>query len=314
MYSLLGYYQLGAYKKIYIDPGSNRKKLGSWSKSAAKILQEMGYSLHVKRNFNNAKDPHLFISFELSPHNCAFLSHNRIPAVLFLCEPASVLPNNYVRRYHKVFKHIYTWHDGLVDNKKYFKRFIPSMKPMIEDKVPFSRKKLCVLINSNKFSSYKGELYSARRNAITFYQKHHPTEFDLYGHGWDKCKESVYKGTAQNKTTTLNNYKFCICYENTANQPGYITEKIFDCFAARCIPIYWGAPNITAYIPENCFIDRRNFSSDEAVYKYIKSIPEETFNKYITCIKGFLATREAQLFAPYHHVPFFVATILKATK
>ena len=40
---------------------------------------------------------------------------------------------------------------------------------------------------------------------------------------------------------------------------GYITEKIFDSFAAWCVPVYWGASNVTDYIPEGCFIDRRKF-------------------------------------------------------
>ncbi len=43
------------------------------------------------------------------------------------------------------------------------------------------------------------------------------------------------------------------------NKPGYITEKIWDSFKARSIPIYWGASNIEEYIPINTFIDFRKF-------------------------------------------------------
>ena len=51
------------------------------------------------------------------------------------------------------------------------------------------------------------------------------------------------------------NISFAICYENARDIPGYITEKIFDCFFAGCVPIYWGgAPNVTDHIPANTFI------------------------------------------------------------
>jgi hypothetical protein len=39
------------------------------------------------------------------------------------------------------------------------------------------------------------------------------------------------------KKNTLEKYKFSICYENARDIPGYITEKIFDCFFAGCVPI-----------------------------------------------------------------------------
>ena len=31
--------------------------------------------------------------------------------------------------------------------------------------------------------------------------------------------------------------------------PGYITEKIFDCFLARSVPVYWGPGNIADHVP-----------------------------------------------------------------
>ena len=49
----------------------------------------------------------------------------------------------------------------------------------------------------------------------------------------------------------MQHYRFYICYENTEGVEDYITEKIFDCFAAGFVPIYWGASNIEKYIPKN---------------------------------------------------------------
>lgn len=43
-----------------------------------------------------------------------------------------------------------------------------------------------------------------------------------------------------NKLKYLSNVKFNICPENS-NEKGYVTEKIFESFLAKSIPIYWGA-------------------------------------------------------------------------
>lgn len=42
-----------------------------------------------------------------------------------------------------------------------------------------------------------------------------------------------------NKVDYLSHVKFNICPENS-NYPGYVTEKIFEAFLARTVPIYWG--------------------------------------------------------------------------
>ena len=41
------------------------------------------------------------------------------------------------------------------------------------------------------------------------------------------------------KRALLEQYRFTICPENT-NEPGYVTEKLFQALAAGCIPLYWG--------------------------------------------------------------------------
>jgi hypothetical protein len=56
---------------------------------------------------------------------------------------------------------------------------------------------------------------------------------------------------------TLNKYKFIICFENSKTS-GYITEKIFNVFLAKSIPIYDGAPNISSFINPKSFIQFDN--------------------------------------------------------
>jgi hypothetical protein len=51
-----------------------------------------------------------------------------------------------------------------------------------------------------------------------------------------QCNYLSYKGKIDSKKDTLEKYKFSICYENARDTPGYITEKIFDCFFAANSP------------------------------------------------------------------------------
>ena len=52
----------------------------------------------------------------------------------------------------------------------------------------------------------------------------------------------------------MNKYKFVLCFENSYAD-GYITEKIFNCFFARTIPIYKGSSVITRYISSDAFLN-----------------------------------------------------------
>lgn len=217
--------------------------------------------------------------------------------VLFLWEPPSTKCYNYDSKYHEQFSKVYTWNDALVDNKKYFKFYYPMCRPMIEEVVPYHQKNGAVAISCDKFSSHPNELYSARRNVIQFYEKNGSSFFDLYGRGWKHRNYKTYKGEIATKQDILKNYKFCYCFENIKGVPGYVTEKIFDAFAAGTVPIYWGATNIEQYIPKSCFIDRRDFANEQDVYKYIKSINKDEYEQYIANIRLFLKSEMAYLYS-----------------
>ena len=81
------------------------------------------------------------------------------------------------------------------------------------------------------------------------------------------------------KFETLSNAKFSICYENAKDITGYITEKIFDCFFAGCIPVYWGISNPSDVFGDGTFIDRRKFNSHEDLLNYLKNISEEEYTE-----------------------------------
>ncbi len=252
------------------------------------------------------------------------------PRYLILWESELIRPSNWKQKNHSLFRKIFTWNDVYVDDKKYFKINYAQVLPPSLNRDPNRQTRFCTMIVSNKKSRHPLELYSSRVEAIRWFERNHPGEFDLYGVGWDAyCFGGIkplralnrfralqrlfaptfpsYRGTVQNKRQTLALYRFSICYENARDIPGYITEKIFDCFFAGCVPVYWGAPNITDHIPEDCFIDKRRFNSYEALYRYLKNMDPATYDAYLNNIGRFLRSSLATPFTIAH----FTQTIVR---
>ncbi len=245
--------------------------------------------------------------------------------ILFLWEPEHVQPWGYDKALHARYARVFTWNDDLVDNKKYFKFYIPQpFLQMVQEPIDFSSKKLCTMIASNKLWEHPNELYRKRQEAAFFFECYAPNDFDLWGWYWT-AGSKTYRGVIplserrsedtanlaiahQTKLDYLRYYRFAICYENLAKTHGYITEKIFDCFSAGCVPIYWGADNISDYIPSGCYIDRRTFANNRDLYIYIKNMSIETYQGYIKNIQDFLQSEKAYPFS----TTFFIQTIRKA--
>ena len=240
---------------------------------------------------------------------------------LFLWEGKSVKPYNYTRQLHDKFSTIFTWNDDLVDNKKFFKFYLPcpaGKKPV--NRINFNEKKFIVNISANKLSRFSNELYSIRRKSIKFFENKLGGQFDLFGPRWNKPinrkekffpflvpKFKNYRGISKDKIETFSHYKFALCYENAYGLNGYVTEKIFDCFNAGIVPIYWGAENITDYADKEAFIDRREFKSDEELFIFLNNIDEKEYNKYLSAIEKYLASDNYKLFLSEN----FADTIIK---
>jgi hypothetical protein len=101
---------------------------------------------------------------------------------------------------------------------------------------------------------------------------------------------SVYRGAipGTQKQAVLSQYKFNFCLENTHGIKGLISEKIFDCFEAGTVPIYFGAPDIKEHIPENCFIDYGLFTSLKELHVHLKEMNYKTYLCYLKNAHTFL--------------------------
>lgn len=194
------------------------------------------------------------------------------------------------------FGKIFTFYDDLVDNIHYFKFYHEQYNEKFVENVPcFENKKLCVMIHNNHFVHHPNEGYSDRRQAVNYFQN--KDELDVYGSRWDGF--SGWKGVLPDgKIEMIKNYKFCLCYESARNQYGCISNKLLDVFWAKSVPIYHGPLNVNDYIPKECFINLREFSSYEDVSKFMKSIDKKTYDNYIEAAQSFLNDPKSDPFKP----------------
>jgi len=302
-------------KKIYILPpgGYENEKLFDLSSNRLNrdncikhfydlraVLKKFGYQLVTAKLTDNLSDACMIMTSGTSAQVVQkLLQYKNKKLYMHIWEPYCVEPTSYYTNNHGLYHAIFIMDDRFVgQNNKYIKLNCPHpCVYMINDIIPFEEKKFCTLISGNKHSSYHHELYSERERAIRFFERY-PHFFEFYGRGWSAGRYKNYKGEVYAKVETLKKYKYCICYENSSDEPGYITEKIFDCFHAGCVPVYYGAPNVTKYIPENSFIDFRSFDRNyEKLFEYLKSITEDKYNEYLNNIRQYLKTVPAQRFS-----------------
>lgn len=205
------------------------------------------------------------------------------------------------------FDRIFTWNDGLsgVDGIETVHWPISESqleRPDHDRTLPFDDHPLFTNVSSMTSSSHPEELYSERKRIVEYYEANHPDEFSLYGRGWgrdptatDICagrwqipEYEVYQGPIDDKAAGYRSHRFALCFENMTGVDGWISEKIFDVFAAGRIPVYWGASNVTEYIPSSTFVDYRDFGSPADLHEHLTSIDEAEYRKYLDAIDEFL--------------------------
>lgn len=242
-------------------------------------------------------------------------------AAFVIMEPPVVAPELYAAlpRLTSVFDRVYVHNthgdayslDG-VDIGKLYKMYYPI--PYGDALNPFweinTRKKRVVVINGNHKPRVRDrEQYSLRIHAMAELSK--IGVVDLYGMGWDRwwsrnamwlpywrnyrALMSIYKGKCASKFEVLQNYDFCLCFENM-KMDGYITEKLFDCLYAGTIPLYMGAPDIFEYIPADVFVDCRKYSTWIEMWEDVVIMPAEKIEAMKMAGRTFLQSDKAKKF------------------
>ena len=262
-------------------------------------LAERNVSINTIDMYDNLDHLDVVLFFKLDYNYLLKLFGKNTRLFYFAWEPEVVDSKHSIKSLNRLIKYfdaIFTWNDELVDNKRFYKINYPyffnieSEIPTIEE---FNNRKFLVNISSNKISFNRNELYSLRAKVIAYFEKKAPFKFELYGGNWPKLK--VYKGKCSSKREVYRQFKFALSLENMQNVDGYITEKIFDCFTAGIVPIYWGARNVCNYIPDGCYIPFR-FGSIAEMETYLNEITYEQYLAYLGNIKLFLQSKSIDFF------------------
>lgn len=276
------------------------------------------------------------IAFHLL-HDGQAIANLPAPKYLIATENPIICPFNRDPAYLAQFNAFFTWNRDLLHLPNAVPLLIPNQihyeaTPHFDERPIFS----CI-INANKAfpPGISGDLYRERLAVIRWYETHARADFALYGLGWSKPSPAFdrmgkikrraqrlatqlvgykpfpsYAGEIEDKSVVYCKTKFAYCYENVANLPDYITEKIFDCFFAGCVPVYWGSQTIGERIPSECFIDRRQFASTADVHRYLKSIDAKTYARYQGHIADFLKSPAAMAFDTTRYVSIIRTHIL----
>ncbi len=318
--------------------------LGAPFRMLRQKLQEKGCSLETF-DMRPLEEFDSFLFLDLPRRNdpvlkYAIRSGKILYLLLFECEV--IRPWNYYLPYHSYFRKIFTWSPELAsgkDQEKYIRYYWPN--PLAERSKPLTpeeRTGFCILMAGNKWSDHPKELYSERVRALQWFARNRPDSLDLYGPGWiptlgKKTKETVrncirrvlgrpprpagwrpfsfYRGMATSKREVLRNYRFSICYENARGIPGYITEKIFDCFTAGVVPVYLGWDGALDLIPAGTYIDKGKFPSYGELYDHLEKMTNQEYNGYLKEIEDFLSSSEGQKFDISFFSDLLVRTIME---
>ena len=243
----------------------------------------------------------------------------RIPRekrALIMLEPSNVNPSLYITsslrdRFHTIF----TWDLNLLRrNPGYVQINVPVGGDPLNYRdnpfrgISFEEKKLLVAVNTNRWSYVPRTNFGLRIRAFQHFDRTFPGQFDLYGQGWnaprvfyEKCfgfpRIAACRGWIDDKVKTMAHYRFALCIENNAFQPGYISEKITDCFCARCVPIYYGWKGAADRIPHDAWIDMRDFRNLADVEACIRKMDAATHQGYLDAIDRFMRSERIRFFS-----------------
>lgn len=220
---------------------------------------------------------HPKVAFNYKNFNGTLNSRENGFEILVQCEPWTNMPQNFDLNVLKQYRHVITFNRKFYEDNK--------------DKISISWMRGVMACNTHKYHLISWPSYEERLNGVCMLNNHYSmgTEGDilwlrpeimanldpaLIRHIW--CPENrewggeCYQGQVEspvhhshiNHLKKISEYRFCICFESTFHPYwswDFITERIFNCFKAKTIPIYIGCYNICDHIPDPFYIDFRSY-------------------------------------------------------
>jgi hypothetical protein len=315
------------------EPGAgpnNGRFFLPWPELRARFAQE-GVQLNT-RDLNAGHE----VAFELHLNAQRQVPHPMSFAYLY--EDPVVRPLNVDRAALARYRRVFTSNEELVDGTQALRLDYPNDLSLRDVPGWAGRDLFCVLIASNKalLHPHPRNLHHRRIEAIRHFEAHAPHRFALYGHGWDippvapgvmgRLRKRLnewkrrwrpgpppfpsFRGQVGVKADVLDRARFAICYENSRGSPGYLTEKIFDCFTSGCVPVYLGTTHAIPPIPPECYIDGDAFATPHEMQRFLESVDETRFARYQAAIRAFLSSEAARRFTNTHWCDELVTRIL----
>ena len=164
-----------------------------------------------------------------------------------------------------------------------------------------------IMAAKKKFCSFVVGGYNRRKNhnRVAFFEK--LSKYKKVDSGGKKFNNigGPIPGGPRGKIVFLRQYKFNIAYENRSLS-GYTTEKIFEPMVARCLPIYWGDPDINEHFNPRSFLNRSDFPTDEALIEKIIELDRDDA-KYLEYLRQpyFYDDKPNQFFSRERILGFF---------
>lgn len=277
----------------------------------------------------------VLLAYDWTPASEALVAQGAVPAVLTSLEPPVIAWQMYfrLRALTARFAHAFVWpgasrrvHPACTYHPLYY----PQVRVYRTAARPWAERRWLVMIGSNKamvrsltrffdrprevslkreaaavlYPPIGRDLYLERLRAIAAFADQ--PGFDLFGQGWDRRHPAVplrlhqaalkaVRGPVREKLAVLSDYQFALCFENS-RFPGYISEKIFDCFFTGTIPLYLGAPDVARYIPPDSYVDLTRFASYAEVQRFLRSVSPSEAQRYLDAALAFLEGPEYQRF------------------
>lgn len=228
------------------------------------------------------------------------LMRNDIKKICYLLEgPNSWHNHNYdFDILSKFFTKIITYWDGLLNkpNVEYFpfvSRFDMTNK-WHKEAISTKRKydKSIGMILANRSNNEVYEINGIKLKRLDYMRKEIVLALDnvtVHGQGWDEIKNHTYV-KVENITNRMNDdvdiyqfnskFNFTIIIENCDGK-NYVSEKIYDSWAAGCIPIYYGVnEGNKIQLPRDCYIDVKDYKDYNELSNYIRNLSKNDIDNY----------------------------------
>ena len=259
-------------------------------------------------------------------------------AYVYLYENPLIRPLNRDRASLARYAKWFAWDGALRDDPRMVPLLYPNRFETEGWNGPEKRPLFCVLVASNKALTVVDarDQYQARVRILDWYERHAPADFHLFGRGWDrpaalpgrlgrvrnqlrkilarflpaKSPYATWRGPVDDKIELLTRARFCLAHENCRDLAGYVTEKLFDCFRAGCVPVYVGPKEIANLVPVSCFIDGRAYETPASLDAHLRTIDDAAYRGYQERIRAFLLSAKAKPFSQGHFADILAREIL----